>query len=170
MLCQNCGEKEATIHLTKIINGEKTELFLCEKCAEETGKISFKSSDPFSFQNLLSGILNPEIESSFTHAKKELKCDNCGLTYKEFSENGLLGCSECYDTFDDRLQPLVKRIHGSKSHNGKVPKRKGKDLRIRREIKKLRNNMEKAVDDENFEKAAEIRDEIHELEEELGAE
>ena len=170
MLCQNCGEKEATVHLTKIINGEKTELFLCEECAEKTGKISLPNSDPFSFQNLLAGILNPEIESSFTSTSETLTCDNCGLTYEEFSENGLFGCSDCYQTFGDRLDPLVKRIHGSKSHNGKVPRRRGGDLRIKREIEDLRKDMEEAVASENFERAAEIRDEIHELEEQLEAE
>ncbi|MFW6268982.1 MAG: UvrB/UvrC motif-containing protein [Bacillota bacterium] len=169
MLCQNCGEKEATVHLTKIINGEKTEVYLCEECAEEKGKLSFESDNPFSFQNLLAGILNPQIES-FTHSTTKLTCDNCGLTYKEFSENGLFGCSECFEAFGDRLDPLVKRIHGSKNHKGKVPKRKGGKLRIKSEIQDLRKEMEKAVEKENFEKAADLRDEIHELEEKLGGE
>ena len=169
MLCQNCGEKEATVHLTKIINGEKNELFLCEECAEETGQISLQSSDPFSFQNLLAGILNPEVESSFkTKTSSNISCENCGMTYKEFSQNGIFGCSECYETFGSRLDPLVKRIHGSNKHNGKVPKRKGGDLRIQRKIKKLRSEMDQAVNNEDFEKAADLRDKIHELEAELG--
>lgn len=168
MICQRCDKNEATVHLTKIINGEKTELFLCEECAEKTGKISFDSDNPFSFQNLLAGILNPDVDSSFTDTGKQLKCDNCGMTYQEFSRQGLFGCSECYQTFGDRLDPLVKRIHSSNQHQGKVPKRRGGDLLIERKIDNLREEMQEAVDRENFERAAELRDDIHELEQELG--
>ena len=168
MLCQNCEQKEATVHLTKIINGEKTEVFLCENCAEETGQLAFES-EPFSFQNLLAGILNPELSSSFTKTR-ELKCDTCGLSYKKFSEKGLLGCSQCYQEFADCLEPLIKRIQGSNEHQGKVPKRQGGDLRIKKEIKELRTRINILVKEENFEKAAEIRDKIHELEDKLGRE
>ena len=169
MLCQNCGEKEATIHLTKIINGEKTEVFLCEDCAEESGQISL-GSNPFSFQNLLADIINPSIDSSLANRKKDLVCEKCGMTYRQFSKKGLFGCSSCYDTFSERLDPLAQRIHGSSEHKGKVPQRRGGDLRIKREIDKLKTRMQEAVEKENFEKAAEIRDHIHELESDLGGE
>jgi protein arginine kinase activator len=92
------------------------------------------------------------------------------MSYKEFSQHGLFGCSECYEAFGSRLDPLVKRIHGSNEHNGKVPKRMGGDLRLQRNIKELRKQMEAAVDKENFEKAAELRDKIHDLETRLGGE
>ncbi|MFW5984635.1 MAG: UvrB/UvrC motif-containing protein [Halanaerobiaceae bacterium] len=167
MLCQNCGQKEANVHLTRIVNGEKTEIFLCEDCAEKKGQLSFES-DPFSFHNLLSGILNADLN---TLSKKDTaKCDNCGLSYNQFGETGLFGCSECYDQFADRLDPLVKRIHGSNKHQGKVPRRKGGDLRVKNKIESLREEMEKVIAEENFERAAELRDQIHELEESLGSE
>jgi protein arginine kinase activator len=169
MLCQRCGQKEATVHLTKIVNGEKTELFLCEDCAKETGQLPFNEYDPFSFQNLLKGILNPEL-SSVSGSGMESTCSRCGLDYKEFSQEGLFGCPECYNAFADRLDPLLKRIHGSNHHNGKVPKRRGGTLRVRREIEELRVRLQKEVDRENFEKAAELRDQIHELEAQLGGE
>ncbi len=168
MLCQKCEKEEASVHLTKIINGEKTEIFLCENCAEKTGHISFKS-EPFSFQNLLAGFLNSDLSSSFKD-EESLKCQECGMTYNKFSEEGLLGCAQCYDNFGDRLEPLIKRIHGSKKHQGKVPKRKGGDLRIEKQITKLREEMSEEVEKENFEKAAELRDKIHELKEEMGRE
>lgn len=171
MLCQRCNEKEASVHLTKIVNGEKTELFLCKECAEETGQISFESSDSFSFQNLLAGILKPQLgEASLSQTGKDLVCENCGLSYSEFSQEGLMGCSRCYDIFGSRLDPLVKRIHGSTEHQGKVPQRRGGDLRIRKEIDDLKKEMQKAVDKEEFERAAEIRDQIKELKQELGGE
>ena len=168
MLCQNCKENEATVHLTRVINGKKTELFLCENCAEEKGQLSFEG-EPFSFQNLLAGILNPEMSSSISHSDT-FECSGCGLTYKEFSETGLFGCSQCYQEFDTRLDPLVKRIHGSREHQGKIPRRKGGSLRIKNKIDKLRKEMEQVVAEENFERAAELRDQIHELEEKLGSE
>ncbi|AZO96578.1 UvrB/UvrC motif-containing protein [Halocella sp. SP3-1] len=170
MLCQRCNNKEATVHLTKIVNGEKNEVFLCEECARETGQLPFAGNDPFSFQNLLSGILNPEINSYNTGIKQGDKCGTCGLSYYDFTQNGLFGCADCYETFNDRLNPLLKRIHGETVHNGKVPQRKGGHLRKKRQIKELRDEMQDAVKNENFEKAAEIRDKIKELEDNDGGE
>lgn len=169
MLCQRCGKKEATVHLTKIVNGEKTELFICEDCAKETGQIPFNGNDPFSFQNLLAGILNPEL-NSFSGIESELRCNRCGMSYKEFTQQGLFGCAYCYDTFDNKLDPLLKRIHGSTRHNGKVPKRRGGTLRVKREIEELRQELQREVERENFERAAELRDKIHDLEDKLGGE
>jgi len=170
MLCQRCGEREASVHFTKIINGEKNELYLCEKCAEELGHISLQGSDPFSFPSLLAGILSPGLESSLKKTDNHIKCDECGMTYEDFSQRGLLGCSDCYKNLEDRLEPLIKRIHGNNNHIGKVPKRKGGNLRLKREIRQLKEEMDKAVEKEDFEKAAEIRDKIHELENEIGGE
>ncbi len=170
MMCQRCGEREASVHLTKIINGEKNELYLCEKCAEELGHISLKGNDPFSFPSLLTGILSSGLESSFQKEESDLKCDKCGMSYKIFSKKGLLGCPDCYEKFSDRLEPLIKRIHGSNHHIGKVPHRRGGDLKIKREIEQLREEMNVAVEKEDFEKAAEIRDEIHDLEKEIRGE
>lgn len=167
MLCQRCGEREASVHLTKIVNGEKTELFLCEECAKETGQISITGNNPFSFQNLLAGILNPDI-GSISEVQSELKCERCGMTYREFTQKGLFGCSECYNAFSSKMDPLLKRIHGSNEHNGKVPKRRGAKLRVKQEIKLLRKEMQEAIQKEHFEKAAELRDRIHELEDKLG--
>lgn len=168
MLCQNCEQNEANVHITRIINGEKTEVFLCEECAEEKGQFSLES-EAFSFQNLLSGILNPDVSSSVSR-EAALKCENCGLKYVEFSETGILGCAECYDQFSERLEPLIKRIQGSSQHEGKVPKRKGGDLRLRNKLNHLREELDQVIAEENFEKAAELRDQIYELEDRLGSE
>lgn len=168
MLCQRCNEKEATVHLTKIVNGQKTEIYLCEDCAKESGNIPF-ANNPFSFQNLLSGILNPDV-GKYDKSKTDIECKECGSSYREFSNKGLFGCSSCYEEFNKRLDPLFKRIHGNIRHNGKVPKRKGGNLRVKRKIKGLREEMQQAVDAENFEKAAEIRDKIKELKENIGGE
>ncbi|MFW6030838.1 MAG: UvrB/UvrC motif-containing protein [Halanaerobiales bacterium] len=169
MKCQRCNEKEASIHLTKIINNQKNEIYLCEDCARETGQLTFTTNNPFSFQSLLKGIINPGVER-YEPYQEDYKCNECGMTYREFSINGFLACSSCYESFYKNLDPLLKRIHGSNCHNGKVPKRRGGDLRIKKEIEEIREAMQDAVKREDFEKAAEIRDKIKELEKQIGGE
>lgn len=166
MYCQRCNKKEATVHLTKIVNNEKTEVYLCEECAKETGQLPFAGSNPFAFHNLLQGILSPEL-NSYEQYQQEMKCDKCGLNYREFTKSGLFACARCYDSFSEKIEPIFKRVHGNTKHNGKVPKRRGGTLRIQREIEELRDDIQKAVYNENFERAAEIRDKIKELEEKV---
>lgn len=168
MLCDRCKEKEATIHITKYVDGEKSEIYLCEKCAKETGHID--DNDVFSFKNLIAGILNPNVEDYEEKRTERVKCDNCGLTYEEFRREGRVGCAECYNTFEDKLRPLIKRIQGSENHIGKIPKDKDKYLRVKRDIQELKEEMEKVVAEENFERAAKIRDEIYALEQKIGSE
>jgi protein arginine kinase activator len=168
MLCQKCGENEASVHLTRIINGKKEELHLCESCAKKSGEFSFHADNNFAFQSLLSGVLNnnlsPKNKSIFkNNIKEESICENCELNYSDFSKNGLFGCSDCYDKFEDKLDPLFKRIHGTIRHTGKKPSRYNIKKENEQEIDLLKEQMEKAVEEENFEKAAEIRDRIHEI-------
>lgn len=166
MKCQRCDEKEASVHLTKIVNGEKNEVYLCEECARETGQLPFAGSNPFAFQNLLKGLINPKV-NPYEQYQEEYKCEDCGLTYREFSRKGLFGCSNCYNAFVNKLDPILNRIHGNNRHNGKVPKRRGGRLRVKRKIEQLRLDMKNYVVKEQFEKAAEIRDEIKGLEKEI---
>ncbi len=168
MLCQRCNDNEATVHMTKIVNGEKNEIFLCEKCAQETGQIPFVGNEPFSFQNLLTGILGTST-GTYEGYRNEI-CESCGQNYKDFSQTGLFGCAGCYETFSNKLDPLLKRIHGINRHNGKVPKRTGGTLRTKKEIEELRKKLQQAIESENFEKAAELRDQIRELEDIIGGE
>lgn len=167
MLCDRCKKNEAVVHLTKIVNGQKQELHLCEKCAEETGHINFAPDNNLSFQKFLSGVLNSNLFENEKKIKNDNKnisreiCSRCGSGFEEFSQKGLFGCAECYNAFSDRLEPLMKRIHGSTYHSGKIPKRIGDKIKYKRDINKLKKSMDKAVAEENFEKAAEIRDKIH---------
>lgn len=164
MLCQNCNEKTATVHLTRIINGEKTEVFLCEQCAREKGELNFVS-DPFSIHNLLAGILMPDFkpDRSFVQDKPNA-CGNCQMSFNEFGKTGRFGCSGCYSEFEPRLAQLMRRIHGSEQHTGKVPHRKGKSLLAKKELDQLRRELQAAIVKEEFEHAAELRDKIYELE------
>ncbi|QSZ27188.1 UvrB/UvrC motif-containing protein [Aceticella autotrophica] len=174
MLCDKCKERPATVHYTQIINGVKTEMNLCEQCAAEEGLInnetfaSVANFTPFSVQNLLAGLMNflPEVGNTFVG--QQLKCDNCGLTYDMFRQTGRLGCSHCYDALQDELNPLMRRIHGSIEHRGKIPRKTGGIIRARREIDELKEKLEKAVKEEAYEEAAVLRDKIRELEKEFG--
>ncbi|SDO63451.1 UvrB/UvrC motif-containing protein [Alkalicoccus daliensis] len=174
MLCQECQEREASLHFTKIINGEKTEFHVCDVCAKDKGEY-LPGGNSFSIHQLLSGLLDTGqsfAKSSKQHsrqqAKPELQCKTCGLTYKKFAENGRFGCADCYQYFDEKLDPVLKRIHGGNSvHAGKIPKRKGKDMHVYREIEDLKAEMQNHIAAEEFEEAAKIRDQIRSLESSL---
>lgn len=164
MFCQECGKRPATLHFTKIVNGEKTEFHLCESCAREKGEMIPGTQGGFSIHNLLSGLLNYEPNAANSAPPKAERCEECGLTYAQFSKLGRFGCSSCYKSFSDRLDPLFKRVHGSTTHTGKVPKRTGGILQQKRDIETMRKEMAQHIEHEEFEQAAQLRDQIRELE------
>ncbi|MDK2820494.1 MAG: protein arginine kinase activator [Clostridia bacterium] len=163
MLCERCQEKTASVHVTKIVNGKKTELNLCQECARE-----LQPQLNFSIPKFLAGLFDYGTDFDVTEPQVCERCKECGMTYEEFQQTGRLGCAECYRYLASRLNPLIKRIHGSQEHRGKVPKRAGGNLRIRREVERLRVQLKQLVEHEEFEKAAEVRDRIRELERYLG--
>ncbi|WP_352419800.1 UvrB/UvrC motif-containing protein [Proteiniborus sp.] len=166
MLCEECGKNQATVHMKKIINNHVTEFHLCEECAKKNNSFSFDKQ--FSIQNILAGLIDSSYDSpvKIEHIKATT-CDNCGLTYGKFRQIGKFGCSHCYDSFREKLVPLFKKIHGHDSHVGKIPKKAGKSVSTRKIIDKLKTELELAVNKEEFEKAAQIRDEIRNLQAKL---
>lgn len=168
MLCQDCGQKQATFHFKKVLNGEKTEYHICETCAREKGELISGASNGFSIHNLLSGLLefDPSLSSqNAIHPNREsVRCEQCGLSYTQFRKIGRFGCSACYDHFGDRLNPLLKRVHGNTVHSGKVPKRSGRLIQQKREISMLKKQLLLTIEREEFEQAAKLRDKIRELE------
>ncbi|GGG27100.1 UvrB/UvrC motif-containing protein [Paenibacillus abyssi] len=166
MHCQECGQKPATLHFTKIVNGEKTEFHICESCAREKGESLPGTPGGFSIHSLLSGLLDFEKtnQTGLGPKPQTIRCDECGLTYSQFSKIGRFGCSSCYKHFTDRLDPLFKRVHGSTSHVGKIPKRSGGQIQFKREIEQLKLELHQKIEQEEFESAAELRDRIRELE------
>lgn len=168
MICQECGKRLATLHFTKIVNGDKTEYHICEVCAKEKGELIPGGTNAFSIHNLLSGLLDftPNV-SGMTPRQAAPRCETCGLTYSQFSKLGRFGCSDCYKYFDKWLDPMLKKVHGSTVHVGKVPKRVGGSMRYKREIEQLKKEMAMHIEREEFEQAALIRDRIKELEKKL---
>lgn len=169
MYCQECGKRPATLHFTKIINGDKTEFHICESCAREKGDSIPGAPNSFSIHSLLSGLLDFEsigssAPSQGQQSSQSLRCEECGLTYAQFSKIGRFGCSSCYKQFGEKLDPLLKRVHGSTVHSGKIPRRTGGQIQCKREIEQLRRDMQMYIEQEEFEKAAVLRDRIRELE------
>ena len=157
MLCDNCGKQPAKIHYKEMKDNKVTEFHLCERCASEKGIQITPQKQSFSMSNILAGMAD-EVGSDM------VKCPSCGLHYREFREAGRLGCSGCYEAFKEQLTPLLRRIHGSNVHAGKSPKSSQGAVQKRRELEALRIGLRRAIENEEFEKAAEIRDRIKELE------
>ena len=170
MLCQQCKTRPATLHLTKIINNEKIELHICEGCAREKGEMMEGAGNAFSIHSLLAGLLYLEPSGKGTisgmSSLESLQCEKCGMTYSHFSKIGRFGCSSCYDYFNVRLEPLFKRVHGNTVHVGKVPARAGGRVKIKRKIESLKQELQQNILREEFERAAQIRDQIRQLEKE----
>jgi protein arginine kinase activator len=166
MTCQECDKRPATLHFTKIVNGEKTEFHICEACAREKGEGIPGTPNGFSIHSLLSGLLDfePTNTTGLGPKPQTLRCEECGLTYTQFSKIGRFGCSSCYRHFDSRLDPLFKRVHGNTVHVGKIPKRSGGQIQSKREIEQLKKELLENIRQEEFESAAQIRDRIRELE------
>ncbi|WP_067928225.1 UvrB/UvrC motif-containing protein [Alicyclobacillus shizuokensis] len=167
MLCQRCQQRPATVQFTKIVNGQKSVQHLCEKCAREQGTLFAAPMQTLDFNHLLSGLLNMESSPGFSPAPSQARCSNCGMTYQQFTEVGRLGCPHCYDSFAGRLDPLLKRIQNGTEHMGKIPVHAGKQVQLRKNLERLRQELKQAVAFERFEEAARIRDQIRSLEEQL---
>ena len=147
---------------------QKAEMHLC-RSAQKLPAIVGVNLREIHFQNLIAGLLGDsslELDQQ-PSIGKEMRCQNCGLTFSDFRNTGLLGCGECYRHFKTGLDPLLKKVHGSITHTGKVPRRTGGKVRIRKEIQDLRNQLQQAIQKENYEQAADLRDKIRQLEKEL---
>lgn len=166
MICEVCKQNDATIHITKILNGVKYEFNVCEKCAKERTDLNFSEEvfpSTFTFQNILSGIMDYIGSSNQPQKILETSCSSCGTTYSEFKQRGLVGCSKCYEDFKSTLEPVIKRVQGNNEHVGKIPKKAGKNIIEKRKLVQLKEDLQKAINAEEYEKAAEIRDIIRKL-------
>jgi protein arginine kinase activator len=173
MLCNICNKNQATVHLTEIVDEQMSELHLCDECAR---KKSMEMEQQFGLSDLLAGLVDYGKQiGSVDKGPVVAQCSYCGLAFEDFGKIGRLGCSECYTSFSKNLGPLLKRIHGSNQHMGKVPLG-FKPLVVKKEksvsasvpapanLNELKDNMQKAIESEEFEEAARLRDLIKEME------
>jgi len=162
MQCQICQKNEATIHLTEINDGVRTEMHICEHCALKEG-IAVKNQ--ISLNELLSGLLaaQPEDDELASDSRQKISCPHCGFTLEQFRKEPLLGCPYDYEVFEKSLLPLIEKAHDGKTHHcGKVPSRTQAGTREQIEIMRLRQQLETAVETEDYELAAKLRDKISE--------
>jgi protein arginine kinase activator len=159
-------ENEATVHLTEIREGKKHEMHLCERCAAEKG---LPGKSHFSISDLLAGIASQAQVQATKPSKrgKEAACPVCTTTLSQFQSSGRFGCPECYSTFRDDVQGLVEKIHDASQHVGKVPHRVSSEISLQKDVRQLQLELKRAIRKEDYEKAANLRDQIRQFEEKL---
>lgn len=193
MKCENCGQNEANIKYTQIINGVKKEMQLCSKCSEQLGIGNLNFDMPMNISNFFADFLGDvQNQNEFIPSisqKEELKCQQCGMTYEEFLKSGKFGCGNCYETFSAKIDQILKNIHNGNRHTGRkgIPnntKINEKQENIEKTLKnqnqgnndlvdksteslskleKLQLDLKNAIKEERYEDAAQIRDKIKEL-------
>jgi len=164
MQCQSCQKREATIHLTEITDGVRSEMHLCEECAQAKG-IVVKNQIPLN--ELLSSLLSaqPEEGEVLGETAQKQSCPNCGFSLDEFRREAVLGCPYDYELFEEALLPLIKKAQdGRTSHRGKIPSKTPGDTRKEIELCALREQLDNAVKNEDYERAAKLRDKMNKVE------
>lgn len=157
MMCEKCGKYKATTYIKKVINGVSQEVKLCPTCAKNFGYNTFSNN---SFAGFLSSMFG-----EYELPQNSKTCECCGSTFNDIAKNGKVGCSKCYDTFTEELLPYLKRLHGNVKHVGKMPNMSPLAVStVADRINALRNELNTLVKNEEFEKAAKVRDQIKELE------
>ncbi len=168
MLCQMCGQHPATTHIKTIVNGKLTQAHLCADCAKKQGYGNLFADWGSGFGSLLSGFMG-----SAAPARQVTRCPGCGASFEDITRSGKIGCAECYHTFRGQLLPIIQRIHGTAQHKGKVPGSSA--LRVTDPNNKIvaveetpleekKRLLKQAIEVQDFERAAVLRDEIKELE------
>jgi len=159
MLCNACKQNEAKVHLTKIVGDKMQKVDLCEDCSKDKGV-----DDPTSYSDLLMGLSAEPVPSEPEPAAEPgAKCPTCGYAQADFKKAGRFGCSECYDTFGEGLVVMLKTMHKGTRHTGKVPAALQQSRAEAQKLKLLQKRLDKAITEENFEEAAQLRDEIKRL-------
>ena len=162
MKCQSCGDNEATVHWTEVDGSQKTEKHLCEECAR---KQSIPVQKSISLGGMLQQLLQQKVAQEFGQCGKAT-CPTCGMSFLEFRSSGRLGCPNDYEVFREGLGPMLERLQDGGRHCGKAPRAAGQALQAQNTLIRLRRDLERAIQREDYEGAVEIRDRIHTMERE----
>ena len=170
MLCDNCGKNEATIKLTQVINGKKTEMMICEECGKKMGITEINFEMPIDLSNFLGDFISKQENEEmmpFDIPNATLKCNKCNMTYEEFLNTGKFGCEECYNAFGYKVDSLLKRIQGTDKYIGRKANHnennKIQENKNVSRLEKLQQELKQAIKEERYEDAAKIRDEIRNI-------
>ncbi len=172
MKCQHCNKNEATAYFKQNLNGNVTEMHLCEDCAKELGLMSDFSAESFFADTFLGNLLGAGIPAMNVISGID-RCESCGSTFNDIVNSGFAGCADCYGKFADKLQPSIFKLHGNAKHVGKsitytevddeTEKKQEAAKEPKSELEKLKDDMKLAIKEQRFEDAAVIRDKIKEL-------
>lgn len=171
MKCQHCNENEATTFIRKNINGKKTEMHLCTKCAQELGVVEEFSTESFFGDTFFGNFLGAGIPAMNILSGID-RCEYCGSTFNDIVKSGKVGCAHCYSKFSDKLEPSITKLHGKTSHIGKnvsfteVSDEENSESH-KDGIQKLKDELKKAIKEQRFEDAAVLRDKIKDLTHEI---
>ena len=155
MFCDVCGEKEANVHLTQMVNEDVKNLHLCESCAAASG---LDVNSPMSLTDILLGLGGKKEEAG--KALPDRVCQVCQMHFSDFKKTSRLGCQRCYESFEEYLAPLMEGMQKGRQHVGKMPSRRAANPALPRSLLSLQGALRAAVAEENYEEAARIRDEI----------
>jgi protein arginine kinase activator len=165
MKCQQC-DRPATFHITDLVDGKPEEVHLCEACAQSF--LAPSGDEAADVMPAMAGLLAQQLAVGETADQlarlDERACPICGITFLEFRKQGRLGCPHDYVFFAEELEPLLLNIHDETHHIGKVPKRCSSGADKQTQLIRLRREMKDAVTKEEYEKASQLRDEIHSIE------
>ncbi|NCA81537.1 MAG: hypothetical protein EOM72_02150 [Opitutae bacterium] len=165
MLCENCHQNEATVHLTQIVDGKVEKYHLCEGCAEKKGvDVHGQPMDLGGvLENLKEQLAQLKGNDEDPRPARFAVCPVCGTTRAEILKKGRLGCDRCYEFFGAEMLPVVVSLQHGDQHLGKVPRRASDQMKTSVEQVRLRRELDKAVAGENYEQAARLRDQIKSL-------
>lgn len=177
MKCQNCGENEANVKYTQVINGVKKEMALCDECSKSLGLQSVDFNIPINFSSFLGQFLEEDNILGNIVSQSELKCDKCNMTYDEFMKNGKFGCDNCYIAFSNQVNMILRNLQGNDKHVGRkynlIESKNEEQIDNKQDLvsknddnktEKLKQDLKKAIKEERYEDAAKIRDEIKKIE------
>ena len=156
MKCHHC-DKQANVHLTQILNGQMHKMDLCESCAQAKGV-----TNP---ENLSIGSLMENASEGSEDSSSPMTCESCGTTHSDFKKGGRLGCEACYHVFRPILDPLLEGMHAGSKHIGKIPAGSKSRVQFEQSISELQLKLQESIEQENYEQAAQLRDQLKELEE-----
>ena len=188
MLCDNCGKREANVNYVENINGRKKELNLCEECSKKLGISHMDFNMPIDFSSFFGEFMEDFATPEFMamplfNEIRTLKCNSCGSTFEDIAQTGMLGCGNCYEVFQERLDPIIRRIQGANQHVGRIgkvidnkigqkmekqetslEKESGQEKKTKNSrLQKLQEELKQAIKEEKYEEAAKLRDEIKKI-------
>lgn len=169
MKCQKCNIRPADTHIKRVFNGEFQEYNLCSECAKEMGYGNIFDDFTDSFQKDFNNFLGSFFSNALPARSQATRCEKCGTSYADITRTGMMGCAQCYKIFSKQLMPTIKHIHGNISHCGKRSKANASNSKeivvLKSDVTQLKEQLKNAVEHQEFEKAAQLRDKIKEMEE-----